>query len=179
MHFTHQGFLLVRPFASFRDELRLLHRYALADTFDDLSHCICEEIELQRLEHIYQERQKLCVTIEEAIGKKENELKDIQLHHQARFRNVEPLNMEEVAELCITRDHKGTGFRPFFFFVLHSDLHERSTYCNAANKIAIEAASTSNPEAGFQQLQPVSYLLGGWMQWVPYVYLLLAPRCTD
>lgn len=88
--------------------MRLLHRYSLADTFDELSCCVCEEIELARLEHIYKERLKVCDSMEEAIKQKEDEIKDIQLRHQAKFRNVEPLDIQEVAELCVTREQKST-----------------------------------------------------------------------
>ncbi|KAL8433375.1 hypothetical protein ACSSS7_003930 [Eimeria intestinalis] len=88
------------------EELRLLHRYALADLFDELSLCVCEEIELQRLEHVYTERQRTCADLEKAIEEKENQLKDVKLRHDAKFRNVEPLDLEEVAEICITKEQK-------------------------------------------------------------------------
>ncbi|OEH75678.1 filamin abp280 repeat-containing protein [Cyclospora cayetanensis] len=98
---------LIHTYNKIADELRLLHRYGLADTFDELSRCICEEIELQRLEHIYQKRQELCSKAEEVIAQKEGEIKDVRIQHEARFRNVEPLDPQEVEEICVTREQKG------------------------------------------------------------------------
>ncbi|XP_026194170.1 uncharacterized protein LOC34619816 [Cyclospora cayetanensis] len=94
---------LIHTYNKIADELRLLHRYGLADTFDELSRCICEEIELQRLEHIYQKRQELCSKAEEVIAQKEGEIKDVRIQHEARFRNVEPLDPQEVEEICVYR----------------------------------------------------------------------------
>ena len=91
----------------YSEELRLLHRYALADIFDELSACICEEIELRRLEAISEERQKLCDEVEAAIQQKEQQLQEIKDRQRSKFESIEKLNMQEVAEMCVTTEHKG------------------------------------------------------------------------
>ncbi|KAL8272076.1 hypothetical protein Esti_004011 [Eimeria stiedai] len=98
---------LLDTYKKIGQELRSLHRYALADLFDELSLCVCEEVELQRLEHVYSERQRKCGELEKAVAEKENQLNDVVLQHDAKFRNVEPLDLEEVAELCVTKAQKG------------------------------------------------------------------------
>lgn len=89
------------------EELRSLHRYSLADQIDELNDCVCAEIALRREEAFLSRRQEALESMEETVASKERALAAEKQKQEERAKQIEPIDIEAVKELCVVKESCG------------------------------------------------------------------------